>query len=581
MTTSRVALLLSALLIQPTFAQPDAFPAPDSLRPAIDFWKRVYTEADTRSGFLHDNRYLDVVYEHLEFGRVSSRERRRQTDAARTKYRTILNRLAEGSHDSLDAEERRVLELWPTGTRSEEFSAAAGRLRFQLGQSDRFLAGLKRSERWLPHIESVLRERGLPLELAVLPHVESSFEPTAYSHVGAAGLWQFTRSTGLRYMRIDHIVDERRDPFLSTYAAARLLEDNFDVIQSWPLALTAYNHGLAGMRRAANSLNTRDIAKIVAEYRGRAFGFASRNFYTAFVAALEIDSEPERYFGEIDYDDPLATEVIETTDYLSADTIAQAAEISLVELRSYNPALMDTVWAGDKLVPRGFPLRLPSRLAAATVAALATVPAGARFAQQIPDLQHRVARGDTLWDIARYYDVSLNALIRANSLRSDNLIRIGQVLNLPVDAATATLARAGGGAADYTVRRGDTMAVIAGRFGVTTQALLNANAITDANRIFIGQSLRIPAAASVAPGDADAAAPETQVLASVTPSALPVASTRESLPESRQAPETSQSQDTPRAAAVLQPIIVTGYALLQQIVSSAAAAEPAPVSIDL
>ena len=204
----------------------------------------------------------------------------------------------------MNNEEERILKLFPEGTSNAEFRAAAGRLRFQLGQSDRFRAGLIRSGTWKPYIHDVLAKRGLPLELAALPHVESSFDPTGYSKVGAAGMWQFMRSTGVRYMRIDHIVDERRDPFFSTDAAARLLADNYSVIQSWPLALTAYNHGLAGMRRAVQQQKTTDIATIVAKYQSRSFGFASRNFYTAFLAALEIDSNPERYFPNLKLDPP-------------------------------------------------------------------------------------------------------------------------------------------------------------------------------------------------------------------------------------------------------------------------------------
>ena len=191
-------------------------------------------------------------------------------------------------------DEERVLKLFPEGTSNAEFRAAADRVRFQLGQSDRFRQGLVRSGTWKPYINEVMAKRGLPPELAALPHVESSFDPTAYSKVGAAGMWQFMRSTGVRYMRVDHIVDERRDPFFATDAAARLLADNFSVIQSWPLALTAYNHGLASMRRAVQQQKTTDIATIVAKYQSRSFGFASRNFYTAFLAALEIDSNPEQ-----------------------------------------------------------------------------------------------------------------------------------------------------------------------------------------------------------------------------------------------------------------------------------------------
>lgn len=506
----------------PAHAQSDEFPQPESLRPAIEFWKRVYTEADTRSGYLHDSVHLNVVYEHLRFGEnATSRQRRRATDNARRKYRGILNRLASGSHDNLSDEERRVLELWPAETPKSEFSAAAGRLRFQLGQADRFLAGLKRSERWMPHIESVLKERGLPLELAVLPHVESSFTPTAYSRVGASGLWQFTRSTGLRYMRIDHIVDERRDPFVSTYAAARLLADNFAVTQSWPLAITAYNHGLAGMRRAIDQLNTRDIGRVVADYRGRTFGFASRNFYAAFAAALQIDRNPEKYFGEITYDSPLATTVIETQAYMSAPTIAAAAGISVAELRSYNPALLDMVWAGDKLIPRHFQIRLPAGLDEPARTALAAVPASQRFDAQYPDLEHRVARGDTLWDIARKYDVTVNSLVRANGLRSGNLIRIGQVLALPVDAGTAAAA---------------TMAA-----------------------------------------RSEPSQPEPAPVAAVAQTRTAAADTRAAL-AAVQTEAVQTEPDFTAADSLLEPIIATGAAVLQHIVADASAA---PANIDL
>ena len=90
----------------------------------------------------------------------------------------------------------------------------------------------------------------MPAALVALPHVESSYNPIARSFVGAAGLWQFTRSTGRRFMQIDHVVDERRDPFLSSVAAASLLQYNYSILKSWPLAITGYNHGVAGMRRA-------------------------------------------------------------------------------------------------------------------------------------------------------------------------------------------------------------------------------------------------------------------------------------------------------------------------------------------
>jgi len=490
-------------------AAPEDFPRPASLEPAIAFWTRVYTEVDTNSGFLHDNEHLDVVYETIRIPEKSSaRNRRRIVDTARDKYRDILNTLASGKRDRLSDEEARVLALWPADVSNKALAAAADRLRFQLGQSDRFRAGLERSGAWKPHIEAVLRERGLPLELAALPHVESSFDPTAYSRVGAAGLWQFTRSTGLRYMQIDHIIDERRDPFMSTYAAARLLEDNNAVAQSWPVAITAYNHGLAGMRRAITQLDTRDIGRIVAEYDGRTFGFASRNFYAAFVAALEIDRNPERYFDNLVIAKEAKHQRFAVPDYVDAGTLAEALGISRTELQRLNPALMETVWEGDKLVPKGFDLRLPATLATPPQQAFAGIPASARFAQQRPDQYHRVRSGDTLSQIAERYNVSLAALVRANGLSSSNFIRVGQTLTLPTSGGPAPASLAANDATGspgerYVVRRGDTIDVIARRLGASRDALLAANGIVDANRIFVGQALSVPATGVIA-----ASAPE-------------------------------------------------------------------------
>jgi len=420
----------------------ELFPRPSEITDAVAFWTRVYTEVPSTGGFLHDPENLAVVYETLDFGdNDSARQRQRERDAAAERYRTILRKLAQEERGSLSSEEARVLALWPAGTNRSEFRRAAEDIRFQLGQADRFVAGLVRSGRWRPHIDEVMAAAGVPLELSVLPHVESSYDPTAYSRVGAAGMWQFTRSTGVRYMRIDHIVDQRRDPYMATDAAARLLKDNFDVLGTWPLALTAYNHGQAGMRRAVEVVGTDDIGEIIEKYDGRLFGFASRNFYPAFLAALDVDRNAERYFPGVRKDGYVETTVIVLPDFVDAAPLANALDISLDTLRSFNPALTDTVWAGDKYIPRSFEVRLPGagREPATLIAA---IPANARFASQRPDLTHRVARGDTLSEIAERYGIGLSALMRANSMDSNDIIRVGQEINLPVTGREVVAAAA-------------------------------------------------------------------------------------------------------------------------------------------
>jgi len=524
-----VAYTLVFLTFQ-THAQNELFPRPAALEPAVKFWTRVYTEIDTESGFIHDSLRMDVVYQTVRVPNdLGSRERRRRIERATESIREALTKLAGGARQGLSNDEERILELFPEGTSNAEFRAAAGRLRFQLGQSDRFRAGLIRSGTWKPYILDVLAKRGLPLELAALPHVESSFDPTAYSKVGAAGMWQFTRSTGVRYMRIDHIIDERRDPFFATDAAARLLADNYSVIQSWPLALTAYNHGLAGMRRAVQQQKTSDIATIVAKYQSRSFGFASRNFYTAFLAALEIDSNPERYFPNLKIDPPSDTATILVPAYMTVDTLADALNMRKNALRELNPALSDIVWSGDKYVPQGFALRVPRSTAAVAEALLGGIDPSKLFAAQIPDREHRVQRGDTLSRIASEYRVSLADLLRVNGMSSRDIIRVGQRIRLPVDGIAAppdaTLVRAEAPAPPvtptlaatsaegvYVVRRGDSIERIASRLGVDAQALVAANGIRNRNLIQVGQQLIIPttpgAVVAVAAAEPPAALPE-------------------------------------------------------------------------
>src|SRR5580704_4196517 len=265
------ALTISALLaLAPVFAADNPMSRPPELERDVQFWIRVYTQLDTNSGVLHDQYNLGVVYQTLHFSPdAPPHERQRQVDDAREALSAALRRISEGGDAPLSPEDQHIKELWGAEGTPARLHAAVDDIRFQLG---------------------------LPAELAVLPHVESSFNPSAYSKVGAAGLWQFMRSTGRRYMRIDNAVDDRLDPFRSTEAAAQLLAYNYRLLGTWPLALTAYNHGAEGVRRAKETLGTDDIVKIVRQYHGKTFGFASRNFYVSFLAALEIDRNPDKYF---------------------------------------------------------------------------------------------------------------------------------------------------------------------------------------------------------------------------------------------------------------------------------------------
>src|SRR5262249_43735918 len=149
-----------------------------------------------------------------------------------------------------------------------------------------------------PVVERALVREGLPSALAALPLVESSYHPAATSRAGAVGLWQLTRATGRRYLKIARGVDERRDPVRASAAAARHLRELREALPSWPLAVTAYNHGLSGVVRARDVVGSDDLGDIVARYRGPGFGFASRNYYAEFLAALHVMRHADTYFPD-------------------------------------------------------------------------------------------------------------------------------------------------------------------------------------------------------------------------------------------------------------------------------------------
>jgi len=511
MALKTVSILAAAVvyLTSPVLAS-DLLPSPAGLQTEIAFWKRIFAEVPSTEALVHDSRHLGVVYEVAQIPPGTSPSRRRRiADKAREKYRKLLNQLAEGSRSNLNREQQRVLAKWPADVSRDELQQAARRIRFQQGLADRFRDGMLRSGAWRPYIVASLQASGVPTGLVALPHVESSFNPEARSHVGASGLWQFTRSTGRRFMQIDHVVDERRDPFLSSAAAAKLLAYNYSILESWPLAITAYNHGVAGMRRAVRKLGTNDIEEIIRNYEGRTFGFASRNFYVAFLAALEIDQNAEHYFGPLSLNEPSSDILVKTSDYIAAATLQIAFRLSASELRSYNPALMPPVWDGTKYVPKGFRLRLPD-YAVGTSAnqVFAAIPDNKRFTRQTPDLYHKVQRGESLSVIAARYDTSIQELVSLNDLRSRHRIGAGQTLRLPYtgqifDASVET----------YVVRSGDSISKIATRAGMKERDLVALNSLSNRNRIYAGQVLRLrgpEVSAMVAPEPAESAvlAPE-------------------------------------------------------------------------
>lgn len=482
--------MMLALVLNPgtAFAAGD-LPVPEGLRTEIDFWKRVFAATGRDTGLVHDSLYVGVVYGEVSLKDLSPRARRSAIRAAVRDYRNVLVRLADRRPGKLSEKEQRVLDAWGPNPSRATLQSAAGRIRVQQGVKEKFRDGLVRSGRWRDHILTTLRENGVPEGVAALPHVESSFQPHARSSAAALGMWQFTRSTGRRFMRIDNVMDERLDPWRATTAAAQLLTYNHSLLDSWPLAITAYNQGVGAMLRAARQLGTKDIETVVRRYRGRTFKFAGRNFYVELIAAVEVEEEVEHWFGTVILDPPIDYVMVQVPDYMRLSTLAGALALDSPTLASLNPGMRAPVLNDSKYVPRNYALRVPPMTDAE--GRVAAISSDQRFASQIRDRNYVIQPGDTLSLIAQRYGTTVSRLMQSNNLRNMHRIRAGQTLEIPGLAAREPIPD---GAETYRVRRGDTVGRIARRAGLSEDELLALNNIRNRNRIYVGQELRLTSA---------------------------------------------------------------------------------------
>ena len=433
MTSPRPLLFLLFTLLSGPLSADETFPQPPQLQPDVDFWVDIFTLYTTNQGVLHDTRNLAVVYEHIDFSAADGRRSRQRAAATRRDaVKAVLRSLASGKRDKLNTEEARILALWPADVSNATLAQAENQIRYQGGLQDRFREGLIRAGRWRSFVNDEFRTLGVPIEMAALPHVESSYNPAARSNVGASGIWQFTRSTGRRFMQVDHVLDERNDPFMATRSAGKLLAYNYSITGNWPTAITAYNHGLGGIRRAMREFGDTAYVDILRKYDGRTFGFASRNFYVAFLAAKEVDQNVEKYFPKLVVDKPVNYATANLSAYISLEDLADALGTTERQVADYNPSLQATIVTGNKHLPKGFGVRVPANLLDAPIDNLiAGIAATSWHSEQLPDMFHTVGRGDTLSQIAETYKTRVSTLVALNGLRNSHSIRAGQKLRLP------------------------------------------------------------------------------------------------------------------------------------------------------
>lgn len=514
----------------------DPFPFPDALEPQVSFWRDIFTRYTTDHLVIHDSWYLPVVYEVVDIASsefTSKAAGKQAAKAAQKKYEEVLETLAQkwDDPDSMTATERQLYDMFQKYPNSDRFPQqdAKDRVRIQVGQADRVREGLIRAGRYFDAMKQILRDHDLPESFVYLPIVESGFNTQAESHLGATGMWQFMRSTGKQYdLKIDAYMDERRDPLKATTAAAQLLSYNYEKIESWPLAITAYNHGLQGMFNAVKAVGSAEIDVIIEEYSGSRFKFASRNFYPEFLAAVDVGTRYLEYFGELDLEAPLPLTQITLDHYVLASTLEKYTPLTAADIKELNPAIHSSAFNSGNYVPKGASLNIPVQHAAAFATAYAAIPDTLKL--QAITVRHRVRKGETLSTIAQKYGTRTTTLANLNNISNPSKIRIGQVLEVPGRVAASssenddtpsskpsasTSTASGPATITHTVQKGHTLTAIAQRYGTTVSALTSLNNIKNPASIRPGQRLQIPAASQASTGPAIHRVRKGQTLTSI------------------------------------------------------------------
>lgn len=430
-----LVLLFCVACLRAQEADSSLFPVPAILKENIAFWKKVYTELPLSQGILHDREYPLVIYKTIELPRQGDFTLSRYVESERRAVEQKLTDLATRPESTWTQEEKKILAVFREHAPDSALAGAPERVRLQVGQMERFKEGLERSTAYVDTIRAIFTRYGVPAELAYLPHVESSFNTEAYSKVGAAGLWQFMRGTGRLFLKINYLVDERRDPVAATMAAARLLRQNYEQLHAWPLAITAYNHGVNGMKRAVEAAGSRDIADIIRKYASPSFQFASKNFYACFLAAREIAKAPQAYFSDLHCAPRYEYRAFTLPSYMRPAVVCRYLAIPQKTLMEYNPSLRPVVFFQQKQIPAGFTIRIPAYSKIAEPGKiLAAVPDSLKSNMPERLQYYSVERGDNLYAIASRLGVSVSELALENNITRNNRIYAGQVLRVPSGA---------------------------------------------------------------------------------------------------------------------------------------------------
>ncbi len=344
-----------------------------SVHPAIarryNFWRRVYSVWTKDQYVMHVSEYPEVVLEAYdisayadELGPIAKDNLVKRFAKVRreTLKAMLLTMHKNRNNPSLFDERMKQVALSMNHIKAaNKYQVAAHSLRTQRGQTDFIKSGLELSGKYLPAIELEFRSQGIPEEITKLAFVESSFNLKAQSKVGASGVYQIMPSTGKQYLRMEAGIDERNDPIKASRAAAKLLRLNYKLTGNWPLAITAYNHGVGGIRRAVRSVGTNNIVELINRYDGPQFGFASKNFYASFLAVYATVSNAEKIFPDVKTASPLNFATLRLGKATPIPELKKRFSLSHGDILALNPDISPRFVKGHGTLPRGYVLKLP------------------------------------------------------------------------------------------------------------------------------------------------------------------------------------------------------------------------------
>jgi membrane-bound lytic murein transglycosylase D len=360
------------------------FPVPKQVSYQAQFWRLIFSHYTGSHAVIHDPVLPNIVIDVIDFNAFADRfndgqsfpysQRRQIAERYIARYEKAISRLQREGRKAVrhGAMEKRIYNVYrnhPEG-KKRLFSDPIT-LRYQTGLADEFRLAARRAQKYLPYMERIFRHHGVPAELTRIAFVESMFNEKAVSKVGASGIWQFMPTTARRFMLVNRYFDERNSPIKASTAAARLLAHNYKRLKTWPLAITAYNHGAGGMARAVRRVGTRDLGQIIRQYSHPSFGFASSNFYAEFLAAKSVYKRRHDHRFRHKHN-PMSITHIKLPKPVSVHQLIRYTPLDESTLKRYNACLKPNVFERDRyrLLPRDYQIIVPKQLASRVQRAL-------------------------------------------------------------------------------------------------------------------------------------------------------------------------------------------------------------------